>query len=146
MQNRLVRPINGRILAGVCAGIADWIGLDATLIRLIFLVLGFMTGSGLLIYIILWVIIPSANESPNVQGDWSYRAGQMRDDFIQATSKPNMDAMKLVGGVLVTLGVFFLVKEIQPEWFYWANKGVMWALVLIGIGAIFVVRALRGDK
>lgn len=146
MQNRLVRPINGRILAGVCAGLADWIGLDATLIRLIFLVLGFVTGSGLLIYIILWVIIPSANESPNVQGDWSYRAGQMRDDFIQATSKPNMDAMKLVGGVLVTLGVFFLAREIRPEWFYWANKGVMWALVLIGIGAIFVVRALRGDK
>ncbi len=146
MQNRLVRPINGRILAGVCAGLADWIGLDATLIRLIFLVLGFVTGSGLLIYIILWVVIPSANESPNVQGDWSYRAGQMRDDFIQATSKPNMDAMKLVGGVLVTLGVFFLVREIRPEWFYWANKGVMWALVLIGIGAIFVVRALRGDK
>ncbi|BCY18105.1 MAG: PspC domain-containing protein [Chloroflexi bacterium] len=146
MQNRLVRPINGRILAGVCAGLADWIGMDATLIRLIFLVLGFMTGSGLLIYIILWVIIPSANEAPNMQGDWSYRAGQMRDDFIQATSKPNMDAMKLVGGVLVALGVFFLAREIRPEWFYWANKGVMWALVLIGVGAIFVVRALRGDK
>jgi phage shock protein C len=146
MQNRLVRPENGRILAGVCAGLADWVGLDVTIIRLIFIVFGFMTGSGLLIYIILWVIMPSANEAPHAQGDWSSRAGQMRDDFIQATSKPNMDAMKLFGGVLLALGLFFLVKEIRPEWFYWANRGVMWAIVLIGVGAIFVVRALRGDK
>jgi hypothetical protein len=54
--------------------------------------------------------------------------------------------MKLVGGVLVALGVFYLAKEIRPEWFHWANKGVMWALILIGVGAIFVVRAIRGDK
>jgi phage shock protein PspC (stress-responsive transcriptional regulator) len=146
MQNRLVRPENGRILAGVCAGLADWIGIDVTIVRLIFIVFGVMTGSGLLIYLILWVIMPSANEAPHAQGDLSYRAGQMRDDFIQATSRPNMDALKLFGGVLVALGVFYLVKEIRPEWFYWANKGVMWAIVLIGVGAIFVVRALRGDK
>jgi phage shock protein PspC (stress-responsive transcriptional regulator) len=146
MQNRLIRPENGRILAGVCAGLADWVGLDVTIIRLIFIVFGFMTGSGLLIYIILWVIMPSSNEAPHAQGDWSYRAGQMRDDFIQATSKPNMDAMKLFGGALLALGLFFLVKEIRPEWFYWANRGVVWAIVLIGVGALFVVRALRGDK
>lgn len=146
MQNRLVRPVNGRILAGVCAGLADWIGLDVTIVRLIFLVLLVMTGSGLLFYIILWVVVPSSNEMPGSQSDWSSRAGQVRDDFIQATSKPNMEAMKLFGGVLVALGVFFLVKEIRPEWFYWANRGVMWAVVLIAVGAIFVVRALRGDK
>jgi hypothetical protein len=81
-----------------------------------------------------------------IQTDWSMRAGQMRDDFIQATSKPNMDALKIFGGVLVALGLFYLVKEIRPEWFYWANRGVIWALVLIIIGAIFVIRALRGEK
>ncbi len=40
MQRRLVRPVNGRVLAGVCAGLADWIGLDVTLVRIIFLFLG----------------------------------------------------------------------------------------------------------
>ncbi len=51
-----------------------------------------MTGSGLLIYLVLWVIIPSANESLTSQTNWTSRAVQMRDDFIQATSQPNMDA------------------------------------------------------
>jgi phage shock protein PspC (stress-responsive transcriptional regulator) len=146
MQSRLVRPENGRVLAGVCAGLANWIGLDVTLVRIIFLFLGFMTGSGLLIYIILWVVMPSSNESSTAQTDWSSRAGQMRDDFIQATSKPNMDALKIFGGVLVALGIFYLVKEISPQWFYWSNRGVVWALALIVIGAVFVFRALRGDK
>lgn len=145
MQNRLTRPENGRILGGVCAGVANWIGLDVTLVRIIFLILGFMTGSGLLIYLILWVVIPSSTEIPGNQTDWSMRAGQMRDDFIQATSKPNMDALKIFGGVLVALGGFYLMKEIQPEWFYWANKSVLWAIALIVIGAVFIFRALRGD-
>lgn len=145
MQNRLVRPENDRILAGVCAGIANWIGLDVTLIRIIFLILGFMTGSGLLIYIILWIVMPSASEIPGRQTDWSQRAGQMRNEFIQATSKPNMDALKIFGGILVALGGFYLLKEIQPQWFYWVNKSVMWAAALIVIGAVFIVRALRGD-
>lgn len=145
MQNRLTRPENGRILGGVCAGVANWIGLDVTLVRIIFLILGFMTGSGLLIYLILWVVIPSSTEIPGNQTDWSMRAGQMRDDFIQATSKPNMDALKIFGGVLVALGAFYLMKEIQPEWFYWANKSVLWAIALIVIGAVFIIRALRGD-
>lgn len=146
MQNRLVRPENGRVLAGVCAGLANWIGIDVTLVRIIFLFLGFMTGTGLLIYLVLWVVIPSANESPNSQTDWASRAGQMRDDFIQATSKPNMDAMKIFGGVLVALGGFYLIREIQPEWFFWVNKSVVWALILIVIGGIFIFRSIRGDR
>lgn len=146
MQTRLVRPENGRVLAGVCAGLANWIGLDVTLVRIIFLFLGFMTGSGLLIYLILWIVMPSANESPAGQNDWSSRAGQMRDDFIQATARPNMDALKIFGGVLVALGCFYLIKEIRPEWFYWANRGVIWAVALIVIGAVFVFRSIRGDK
>ncbi len=145
MQNRLVRPENGRILAGVCAGIANWLGLDVTLIRIIFLILGFLTGSGLFIYLILWVVMPSSNEIPGNQTDWASRAGQIRDDFIQATSKPNMDALKIFGGVLLVLGCFYLLKEIQPDWFFWANKSVLWAVALIVIGLVFVIRALRGD-
>ncbi|NMB54741.1 MAG: PspC domain-containing protein [Leptolinea sp.] len=146
MQNRLVRPENGRVLAGVCAGLANWIGIDVTLIRIIFLLFGFMTGMGVLVYIILWVVIPSSSESPSAPVDWSSRAGQMRDDFIQATSQPNMDALKIFGGVLVALGSFYLIKEIRPEWFHWVNRGVLWAVALIVIGAVFVFRSIRGDR
>ena len=146
MQNRLVRPVSGRVLAGVCCGLAQWLGLDVTLMRVIFILLGIITGTGLLAYIVLWIIIPSASDDANTQKDWSSRAGQMRDDFIQATSQPNMDALRIFGGVLVIAGGFYLFKEIKPEWFFWANKGIFWASALILIGVVLVIRSIKGDR
>jgi phage shock protein C len=145
MQNRLVRPESGRVLAGVCIGLAQWLGLDVTLMRVIFILLGILSGMGLPIYIVLWIIIPSAGDNINTQKDWSSRAGQMRDDFIQATSAPNMDALRIFGGVLVVAGVFYLFKEIKPEWFFWMNRGIFWAVALILIGIVLVVRSVKGD-
>ena len=55
----LVRPQKGRMLAGVCAGAADYFGLDVTLVRVIVAVVSVMTGGlGVLAYLAAWVIIP----------------------------------------------------------------------------------------
>ena len=56
---RLYRSVEDRMIAGVCAGIADYFDIDPTLIRLIF-VLGFIvTGSGLFwVYVIMMIVVP----------------------------------------------------------------------------------------
>jgi phage shock protein PspC (stress-responsive transcriptional regulator) len=60
----LVRPREGRVLAGVCAGLARRFGLDPWLTRLLFvLVLLVIPGSQLLIYPLLWVLIPAEQHS-----------------------------------------------------------------------------------
>ena len=58
-----VRPLGDRMLAGVCAGLADQFGISVTLLRLAF-VLGFIFSGGvfLLIYLILWVVMPAEEE------------------------------------------------------------------------------------
>ncbi|MEN4010512.1 MAG: PspC domain-containing protein [Chloroflexota bacterium] len=61
---RLYRSTRERMIGGVCAGLADYLGMDATVIRLIFLLLFFMAGNGLLIYLIMWLIVP---EEPSIQ-------------------------------------------------------------------------------
>jgi phage shock protein C len=53
-RKRLVRPREGRKVAGVCLGVAEYFDIDATLVRLIWLVLIFGAGTGLLAYIIGW--------------------------------------------------------------------------------------------
>ncbi|MFI5839084.1 PspC domain-containing protein [Catenuloplanes sp. NPDC051500] len=56
----LVRPRQGRLLAGVCAGLGRRFGLDANVARLLFVVvLLVIPGSQLLIYPILWLLMPS---------------------------------------------------------------------------------------
>jgi phage shock protein C len=57
-EKRLVRVEEGRMIAGVCTGLAAYLGVDATVIRLIFALLAVFGGGGLLIYIILWLIMP----------------------------------------------------------------------------------------
>jgi phage shock protein PspC (stress-responsive transcriptional regulator) len=54
----LVRPVRGRIIAGVCAGLALRFNTSPTLIRIIFLLSMLLPGPQILIYIALWVIMP----------------------------------------------------------------------------------------
>jgi phage shock protein C len=54
----LYRSRDERWLAGICGGLGKYFGLDPTLIRALFVLFGLVVGGGLLLYIILWIIIP----------------------------------------------------------------------------------------
>jgi phage shock protein PspC (stress-responsive transcriptional regulator) len=56
---RLVRPREGRIIAGVAAGIADRFGLSRTLVRVLFVVSIVLPGPQIVLYVALWILIPS---------------------------------------------------------------------------------------
>jgi phage shock protein C len=63
----LVRSRKGRMVAGICAGIADYFGLDATLVRVIVAVVSVITGgTGVLAYLVAWVIIPEEGEKTSI--------------------------------------------------------------------------------
>ncbi len=55
---RLYRSKRERMIAGVCGGLAQYLGLDPTIVRLIFILLLFAPPSGVLIYLIMWLIAP----------------------------------------------------------------------------------------
>jgi phage shock protein PspC (stress-responsive transcriptional regulator) len=58
----LQRPRSGRVLAGVCAGLANRFGWNANVVRLIFVLSIFLPGPQVLAYIIMWIVIPQAPE------------------------------------------------------------------------------------
>lgn len=58
MSAELVRPRDGRMIAGVCAGIASRFGTTPTIVRAIFLVSLLLPGPQVLIYLALWIFIP----------------------------------------------------------------------------------------
>ena len=58
MATKITRPEEGRIVGGVCQGIANAFDLDPTIVRIVTAVLILAAGSGPLIYLVLWVIIP----------------------------------------------------------------------------------------
>lgn len=58
----LVRSRHYRILGGVCGGIAEWLGWDPTLVRVLYVVGSILSAAfpGTLVYIILWIVMPQA--------------------------------------------------------------------------------------
>jgi len=57
-RTKLVRPRLGRKIAGVCLGFSEYFDIDATLVRVVWLITAFMTGFGFLAYLIAWIVMP----------------------------------------------------------------------------------------
>ncbi|QVG65989.1 PspC domain-containing protein [Curtobacterium flaccumfaciens pv. flaccumfaciens] len=57
-MSTLSRPRNGRLLAGVCAGLADRFNLSCTLVRVVWVILSFFPGPLWIAYVVLWFVMP----------------------------------------------------------------------------------------
>jgi phage shock protein C len=60
---KLYRSRKEKLIAGVCAGLAEYFGVDPTWIRLIFILFAILGGSAVLVYLIMWVIVPLSPEN-----------------------------------------------------------------------------------
>jgi phage shock protein PspC (stress-responsive transcriptional regulator) len=59
-KRKLMRSSTDKKIAGVCAGIADYFDLDPTIVRVVWLLAVLCAGTGLLLYVILWIVLPVA--------------------------------------------------------------------------------------
>ena len=64
-MKKLYRSLSDRKLAGVCGGIAEYFGIDSTLIRIVWALIA-LSGAGILAYIVCALIIPEKPENPNI--------------------------------------------------------------------------------
>ncbi|MFE9255168.1 PspC domain-containing protein [Streptomyces sp. NPDC006879] len=62
-MSALVRPRNGRMIAGVCAGLARRFGISAKMMRVIFVISCLLPGPQFLVYIALWILMPDENSA-----------------------------------------------------------------------------------
>ena len=77
----LVRKRDGRMVAGVCAGLADYFGSDVTLLRVIVACIAVITGgAGILAYLVAWAIIPEEDQKTPVADN---RATKARDASVR---------------------------------------------------------------
>jgi phage shock protein PspC (stress-responsive transcriptional regulator) len=64
-----MRPCEGRVIAGVCLGFAEYFDLDVTLIRLIWIIVAIFGGTGFLAYVVAWIVMPSEPERTQIPAD-----------------------------------------------------------------------------
>lgn len=75
MKKKLYRSETDKKIAGVCGGIAEYLKIDSTIVRLLLVIFCLMGGAGCLLYIVAWIIMPekpdydSMNNFDNFNGD-----------------------------------------------------------------------------
>jgi phage shock protein PspC (stress-responsive transcriptional regulator) len=67
---QLYRPTEGRMIAGVAAGIARYLGVDVTLVRIVLVVLAFIGGAGLPLYVAGWLLMPDEGSEQSIAGEY----------------------------------------------------------------------------
>ncbi len=64
MQKRLQRSRSEKMMAGVCGGLGEYFGVDPTLVRVVFAAITVLGGAGILLYLVLWVVMPLESPPP----------------------------------------------------------------------------------
>lgn len=108
-SKKLLRDENDKMVGGVCSGIAAFLGIDAVVVRVITFILIWVWGFGLLIYIVLWIVLPSSQSIKNPVHKRLYR---------------NPDN-KVVGGVASGIAAYLNIDPVIPR--------VLLVLPLLGI-------------
>jgi signal transduction histidine kinase len=96
---RLERPTQGRYVGGVCAGLAEHLGLNVRHVRLTFILACFAGGAGIVAYLFLWVLTPQTTDAPTVRGT-----------EVVADGRPANESLKNLAwglGLLIVGGVLF---------------------------------------
>ena len=152
MKNKKIyRKTDDCIIAGVCAGLADYFEIDETLVRVIFVLLFIGGGSGILIYLVLWLVIPKKGEE-NKKVDWQENVKEFTEDVGKKAKtvakeikkeikvekvNPEKNRGSFLGLFLLLWGGILLVDKIAPtliEWDY------VWPGILIILGGYLLLR------
>ncbi|GAB4308296.1 MAG: PspC domain-containing protein [Candidatus Bipolaricaulota bacterium] len=150
-MKRLYRSRKDLLLGGVCGGIAEYLGVDPTLVRVVFVVLAVASGIGVLIYFLLWLLIPQEGEAPPEPKD-AVRAGA--EEIADRAKEFGKEVQAVVGrrdtglaiavaAILIFLGVSLLLRNLGVWWAWWLRFDVLAPIVLIAVGLVLLWRLPR---
>jgi len=133
---RLHRSATNKYLGGVAGGLGEYFNIDPTLIRIIFIILAAFGGSGFLVYLILWLILPAEHSAQNAQDNIRDNVDEMREKaekFAEDIRLNHHASNKSLWGLLVLgLGVLFLLDSFGIYSF--SNISRLWPILLIIVG------------
>jgi len=146
-DRKIFRSIDDYMIAGVCGGLANYFKIDSSLVRIIFVLLILSGGSGILIYLILWLVVPKEKGIEkeidreekleefieDVKGRAKSMAKEIKIDTKIGKPRKNINVL---GIILVMVGIVAVWNQISPmtiQWnFFWPGL-----LILIGILILF---------
>ena len=125
---KLYKSKRDRMLGGVCGGIAEYLDIDSTIVRIVFIVMAFFGGSGIIIYIAGLLIFPEDGALPTKD--------------VKVAKKSNAGFW---GALLIILGIMFLVSEfgfrgMDHYWMWHGFRGMFIPIIVIALGAWLLLK------
>lgn len=140
MDKKLYRiPARGKV-AGVCAGLAEYVNIDVTLIRILFVVAIFVTsGFAIIIYFVMALIMPTEVKTI-ASGNLNQRVNTLVKDI--STNSQTSKFRNIFGIGLIVIGLWYLLDLLWPGWFD-IRWSVVWPLILIVVGIIIIMQGRK---
>jgi phage shock protein PspC (stress-responsive transcriptional regulator) len=167
MREKLYRSTKDKVVGGVAAGLGNYLNIDPVIIRIIFVLLTIFNGVGLIVYIIMWMIIPAdkddrpilnfdKNKSPD-NNDFVNIDNQNNNAKNENSDNPNFQAQNqtisvteqksdristgrlIFGGLLVFFGLAFFLEN----FFDWFDFHDLIPLIFIIIGLLLLWNSIR---
>ncbi len=144
---RLFRSRTDSVIAGICGGLGRYFDTDPILFRVLFIAAVLFGGSGILVYIVLWIAVPEEPVAPGF--DSTLNQETMNEETKNqepasqeqpTTPKHNRGDGNLWGGlILIALGAIFLIDRFVPR----IDFGDLWPVILIVVGVILISKAYQ---
>lgn len=147
MYKALTRSRSDKMIGGVAGGLAEYFQMDSALMRFLFVLITFLFGTGIWIYIVLWIILPEQSlndyykqfqnknstdmDTENVKPT---NEGNPYEDYKAKHKKKKENGGFIAGIILITLGLLFLLDRFIPS----IDFADLWPILLIVIGAILL--------
>ncbi len=129
MRRRLYRSQKDRMVWGVCGGLADYFAIDPVIVRLIFVLLIFADGLGVLAYIVMAIVFPSEDKLT--------RPKKSDLETIEGATRRH----RVLGIILIIIGALILVANFyQTWWMEWIN---VWPVIIVGLGVLILLLSAR---
>ena len=132
-MKKLYRSRNNSMIAGVCAGLGQYLSVDPTIVRLVFVLLAFYNLLGVWVYIVLAVVMPVAPED-------------FEESFQQFSLTENTQTVRVLGGGLILLGVLAFLSTLDFRLFAWLNLSNFWPALIILLGVMLLVRGFASEE
>ncbi len=140
MNKKLYRSRKDKMIGGVAGGLGDYFEVDPTLVRILFVVATILGGSGVLAYIILWIVIPEEqfSQNPSMSTDSTdQKPGENQNANQQPRYQYEHPRRNLGGIILIAIGILFLGHNFIPS-FHFED---FWPLILIIIGISLLLKS-----
>lgn len=140
LPQKLRRSETDHMIGGVAGGLGTYFAIDPTIIRLVFVLLFVFGGSGLLLYLILWIIVPSESQRySSSEESIKQNAGEVKEKTTKfARDISGTDSRYFWGLFLIIIGFVFLLRNFGI--FRFVRFDVIWPLALIILGLNILVK------